>query len=49
MHERITTWAGPTIVDEAMQAGEKKMVGWDGIKPPTPGFSDPPAPPGSDE
>jgi len=24
------------------------MVGWDGIEPPTPGFSDPPASPGSD-
>jgi hypothetical protein len=27
----------------------RKMVGWAGIEPPTPGFSDPPASPGSDE
>jgi len=25
------------------------MVGWDGIEPPTPGFSDQPASPGADE
>jgi hypothetical protein len=27
----------------------KSMVGWDGIEPPTPGFSDPPTSPSSDE
>jgi hypothetical protein len=25
---------------KSLQAGEKTMVGWDGIEPPTPGFSD---------
>ena len=26
---------------KSLQAGEKRMVGWDGIEPPTPGFSVP--------
>jgi hypothetical protein len=25
---------------KSLKAGEKRMVGWDGIEPPTPGFSD---------
>jgi hypothetical protein len=25
---------------KSLPAGEKRMVGWDGIEPPTPGFSD---------
>jgi hypothetical protein len=25
---------------KSVQVGEKTMVGWDGIEPPTPGFSD---------
>ena len=28
---------------KSLPAGEKTMVGWDGIEPPTPGFSVPPA------
>ena len=30
---------------KSLPAGEKTMVGWDGIEPPTPGFSDPAPPP----
>ena len=42
MHERIPDFAvGSERAARAksLPAGEKTMVGWDGIEPPTPGFS----------